>query len=75
MATKTISIDMAAYRRLTRARRGNESFSRVIKRTVRPALDLDAYLVALDASPMSDEAVEAVETHLRRSPDIPGRER
>ncbi len=33
MATKTISIDMEAYRRLSRARRdANESFSMVIKR-------------------------------------------
>jgi predicted CopG family antitoxin len=41
MATKTISIDMEAYRRLKAAGRDNESFSQTIKRVVRPPVDLD----------------------------------
>ena len=65
MATKTISIDMAAYERLTSARRGNESFSRVIRRLVPAPLDVDAFLAGLDAAPIGDAAVKAVERHER----------
>jgi len=64
MATKTISIDMEAYRRLKRARRDTESFSKVIKRTVRPGFDVTAYLDAVDASPMGAAAVKATEAHV-----------
>ncbi|MBI4862264.1 MAG: hypothetical protein HY815_18700 [Candidatus Riflebacteria bacterium] len=64
MATKTISIDLEAYRRLARARSGDESFSRVIKRVVRPPFDLEAYLSRIDAQPMSPEAIEAIEAQV-----------
>lgn len=63
MATKTISIDMDAYRRLTRARRGQESFSRVIHRMITPPFDLDAYLARLTSSPLDDATAEAIEQH------------
>lgn len=66
MATKTISIDLEAYRRLTRVRRENESFSQVIRRVVRPPLDVEAFLAELDKVSMSPKAVAAVEGHLRR---------
>lgn len=36
MAVKTITIDLEAYETLRRARRGNESFSTVIKKTLGP---------------------------------------
>jgi len=66
MPTKSITIDMEAYRRLSRVRRRNESFSRVIKRTVPLPLDLSAYLERLDATPMGGEAVAAIARHESR---------
>ncbi len=63
MATKTISVDLDAYRRLKSARRGKESFSMVIKRMIHRPLDVDKYLDSLDAAPMSGGAVKAVEAH------------
>lgn len=65
MATKTISIDLEAYERLRRARVGDESFSRVIKRVVRPAIDLSSYFVKLDRHPLGDAARDAVAAHER----------
>ena len=61
VTTKTITIDTEAYRRLRMVRRKDESFSRVIKRVVRPPLDVDAYLARLDAAPLSPEAAKAIE--------------
>lgn len=63
MATKTISIDLEAYDRLTRARLGNESFSRVIKRAIRPAIDVKAYLSDLDHHPLGEDALAAIDRH------------
>ena len=69
VATKTISIDMGAYRRLVSVRRGNESLSQIIKRAVRRPFDVEAYLAAVDTGPLSDETVVAVEAQVdaRRS--------
>jgi len=61
VATKTITVDTEAYRRLRMVRRKDESFSRAIKRVVRPPLDVDAYLARLDAAPLSANAARAVE--------------
>ena len=66
VATKTISIDLEAYRRLVRVRRGSESFSQAIKRVIRPPLDVDAFLRELDKVAMSPKATAAVEEHVRR---------
>lgn len=65
MATKTISIDVDAYERLKSVQKPAESFSQTIKRVVRPPLDLDSWLAAMDATPMSRQAVSAV---ARRAP-------
>ena len=65
MATKTISIDLEAYDRLKAHKRENESFSQTIKRLVRPPIDLDEYFRRIEGNPMSKEAVEAVEEHIR----------
>ena len=65
MAVKTITIDMEAYRRLKSVKRKDESFSRVIKRVVQPPFDVEAFLRRAAESPMSPEAIEAVEEHIR----------
>ena len=66
MATKTITIDLEAYERLKAHKREGESFSRTIKRLSVSPPDLESYGEWLEANPMSREAIEAVEEHLRR---------
>jgi hypothetical protein len=66
MATKTITIDIEAYERLAQVRRENESFSQIIKRVVRPPLDVDGFLARLESLSMSPKATAGVEEHLRR---------
>jgi predicted CopG family antitoxin len=64
MATKTISVDLAAYDRLCAARRGNESFSEVIKRVVRGNVDIGEYLYRMENNPMSGKTAAAVREHV-----------
>jgi len=61
MATKTISIDLEAYKRLKHNKKENESFSQVIKRIVKPPFDLDAWLKAVASHPISEKAAKAIE--------------
>jgi predicted CopG family antitoxin len=68
MATKTISIDLDAYNRLKRARRDGESFSQVIKRVVRPPLDYREWIKKVQALPLSEEAIDAIEGKVRSRP-------
>ena len=75
MATKTISVDLDAYGRLTGARRGKESFSQVIKRVIRPPLDVSNYLANLDRVPLGDAAAAAIEEHVRTRHACSRRER
>ncbi|MCC6425470.1 MAG: hypothetical protein IT435_01485 [Phycisphaerales bacterium] len=64
MATKTTSVDLDAYRRLTRARRGEESFSQVIKRVVPEPFDFEKWLRSVRSSPLGGEAISAIEKHI-----------
>ena len=61
MATKTISIDTEAYKRLKQNKKRDESFSQVIKRIIKQPFDLDAWLKKLRKAPMDDKFVAAVE--------------
>jgi len=75
MATKTITIDIEAYGRLRRARRGDESFSQVIKRMIRPQPTAAEWQQIFRRSALSDEAIEGIERAVRsrRSPRNTGR--
>jgi predicted CopG family antitoxin len=64
MATKTITIDVAAYNRLKKAKRKDESFSQAIKRVVPEPFDVEAWLKKLESNPASDEFVQAVEEQI-----------
>ena len=66
MATRTITIDLEAYRRLASVRAENESFSQVIKRVVRRPVNLPDLLARIRAHPLSEEAVRAIEEQIEQ---------
>lgn len=69
MAVKTITIDMDAYELLSAEKRGEESFSKVIKRRLRPVRTARSLLAALPDCLLSEEALERVEEEVRHRGD------
>lgn len=65
MATKTISVDMEAYGRLKKARKPGESFSDVIKRVIKPPLDVKAWIRKLQNIQIDPKAWDAVDRRNR----------
>lgn len=65
MAVKTITIDMDAYELLSAQKRGNESFSKVIKRRLRPVRTARTLLAALPDCKLSDDALDRMEDVVR----------
>ena len=63
MATKTISIDLSAYERLSRARvHESESFSKVIKRALWPTPKSSGRAIADALDTMARAPVEVIDT-------------
>jgi predicted CopG family antitoxin len=65
MATKTIRLDVEAYEQLKSAQKATESFSQTIKRVVRKPVDLRAWFAAMDRSPLSRQAADAIARHVK----------
>ncbi len=74
MATKTITIDLDAYRRLSRAKRDGESFSQVIKRVVPMRIDYKKWSRSLRDA-LDEEALDTVERRVRKRSARSTRER
>ena len=68
MATKTISIDVDAYKRLKSVQKPTESFSQTIKRVVRKPIDLKAWFGAMDRARLSRPATDAITRHVKARP-------
>lgn len=75
MAVKTITIDMGAYELLSAEKRGDESFSKVIKRRLRPARTARSLLAALPECQISIDALEHAEAVVRSRADSPAMSR
>jgi len=71
MAVKTITIDLKAYELLAREKQGDESFSRVIRRRLRPektARRLVAHLAEVSLGEDALQRTEELVAGRRRSP-------
>lgn len=71
MPVKTITIDMDAYDLLAAEKRAGESFSRVIKRRLRPRPTAARLLSRLKEVRLSDEALDRVEEIIRARRESP----
>jgi len=71
MAVKTITIDIEAYELLAGARKGDESFSKVIKRRLRAAGTANDLLRELKRVTLAEETLDRVEEAVARRVDSP----
>lgn len=71
MAVKTITIDMDAYELLSAEKRNDESFSKVIKRRLRPARTARSLLAILPECLLSEETLDRAETIVRDRANSP----
>ena len=71
MAVKTITIDMEAYDLLSMEKRSDESFSKVIKRRLRPARTARSLLAALPGCRISEDTLDHTEAVVRSRADSP----
>lgn len=71
MAVKTITIDMEAYDLLSMEKRADESFSKVIKRRLRPARTASSLLAALPKCLLSEDTLDHTEAIVRSRADSP----
>lgn len=65
MAVKTITIDIEAYNLLASEKRAKESFSKVIKRRLKPVHTADNLLRNLDKVMLSDSTLDKTEEIIR----------
>ena len=65
MAVKTITIDIEAYNLLASDKRVQESFSKVIKRRLKPVHTADNLLRNLDKVMLSDSTLDKTEEIIR----------
>ena len=67
MAVKTITIDLEAYETLARHKKGNESFSQVIKRTFAEERYTARHLLEhLSEVAVSEDTLDRIEAERRR---------
>ena len=65
MAVKTITIDMEAYRTLSRLKKPGQSFSQVIKENWGPVKTGATLITALQEIRVSQDALDAIERVVR----------
>ena len=73
MATKTISIDLEAYEALRRRKRGNQSFSEVIKEHFLRRTTAADLLQAVRGLHLDSSTLDAVEVIIRERGESPAR--